>query len=219
MGHILDDGIIAMLNNMNPSAQNTLLGTKLDEALAGVLPSGSVTTAELEDGILSADTAGRAKMATSFFSADATGRGKFADSFVSTEKEVITPFVASAVLTAIAAATPVPIIADAAVPAGKKIYITGILAIVSGATAWADATATIVSVVDTATSPVTALDIAKAGLTGNAVIASLDNANVTLATAISTGVGMTAAKGISVVGDANFAAGSDIKITVFGFIK
>lgn len=71
---------------------------------------------------------------------------------------------------------------------------------------------------DTAGSPVTLLSVAKAQLTGNAVLGALST-GVTLGTLIKTGAGATSEKGLSIAADAVFAAGSDIKITVFGFIS
>ena len=204
MGKVLSDGLIQMLNNCMPAAQVAELGTKLDDALGGVVPSGSIETGELADGILSADAAGRLKMA---------------NSFVTTEKEVVTPFHGVATLTAAAAGTAVPIIADADVPAGKKIYVTGYRVIVNGATAWTDATATKVSIQDSNSSPVLVVDIAKAGLTGNAIINTVGGTNQTLGANIVAGTGLTAAKGLVIKGDANFGAGSDIKVAVFGVIK
>jgi hypothetical protein len=118
-------------------------------------------------------------------------------------------------LTAAAAATPVEILSDAAVGVGKKVYITNLLLSVGGATAWTDVTATVVTIQDTAA--VNAVSVAKAQLTSQAQLGLL-SAGVTLATPIRTGVGLTASKGITVKGDANFAAGSTITVTVTGKI-
>lgn len=123
-----------------------------------------------------------------------------------------------ATLTAAAAATPVHVIPDAQVPAGKKFYLLGFLLSVGGATAWTDTTATIVTLQDTATVPVVAATFAKAQLTSQAQLGPLSG-GVTLSTAVRTGVGLTAAKGLDIAGDAIFAAGSDITVTAFGIIK
>lgn len=121
-------------------------------------------------------------------------------------------------LTAAAAATPVAVIPAAQVPAGKKFYLLGFLLSVGGATAWTDATATVVKLQDTNGTPVVAASIAKAQLTGNAQLGMLST-GVTLGTDVRTGVGLTAAKGLNIVGDAVFAAGSTITVTAFGVIK
>jgi len=129
------------------------------------------------------------------------------------------PFMYTAKLTAIAAGTAVPLVPEAIVPTLEKIYLAGFRANVSGATAWSDITATQVVVADTATLPVSGLTIAKAGLTGNAVIDSYANANTVVGNAILLNTGFTAGKGLSVKADANFGAGSDLYVTVWGYIK
>ena len=47
MGEVLSDGLIEMFNTMSPASQQGLLGTRLDQALGGVLPTGSIGTDEL----------------------------------------------------------------------------------------------------------------------------------------------------------------------------
>lgn len=123
-----------------------------------------------------------------------------------------------ATLTAAAAAAGVEVIPDAQVPAGKKFYPLGALLSVGGTTAWTDVTATILTLQDTAGTPVVAVTYAKAQLTSQAQLV-FGSTGVTLATPVRTGVGLTAAKGLRLAGDANFAAGSDITITAYGVIK
>jgi len=123
------------------------------------------------------------------------------------------PFMYTTAITSAAAATAVPIIPDALVGAGKKVYLTNVLAKVNGATLWA--TTATVAVQDT--SAVAGVTYAVAGLTANAFL-GLNTANVTVAAPVSTGVGFTAAKGISLKGDAN-GTGSDLIVTVTGFIR
>lgn len=124
----------------------------------------------------------------------------------------------TATLTAAAAATPVTVIAASKVAAGKKFYPLGLFLKVNGATAWADATATIVRLKDTNGTPVVFATFAKAQLTGNAILDAVST-GVTLGTAMSLGLGLTAAKGVVVDADAVFGAGSDIVVTVFGIVK
>lgn len=128
------------------------------------------------------------------------------------------PFRKTVTLTAAAAATPVAVVAAGEVTGTKKVFITDFLVSVGGATAWTDVTATVVKLQDTAASPVVAATIAKAQLTANAQLGK-HSIGVTLGTPIRTGVGLTAAKGLNVVADANFAAGDDLSITVVGFIQ
>lgn len=125
------------------------------------------------------------------------------------------PFYARATLTAAAAGTAVHVVPEADVPAGKKILPIDVVLNVSGGTAWTDATATIVKLQDTAGTPVVVATYAKAGLTANAVLGKI-GANITTGVPIKTGVGLTAGKGLDIVSDANFGAGSDIIVSVFG---
>jgi hypothetical protein len=138
-------------------------------------------------------------------------------STIRTELNSMLPFSVSATLTSALAGTVVHIIPVASVPAGKKVYVTDFIIVVNGATAWSDATATLVKIQDTAASPVVGATFAKAGLTGNALIGKT-SASVVLAAPILLGSGFTASKGLDIVGDANFAAGSNIVATVTGYI-
>lgn len=125
------------------------------------------------------------------------------------------PFVATNTLTSAAAATPVVILADAKVPAGKKVYITGFTAQVNGGTLWA--TTATVTIEDTNGTPVVFSTIGVAAL-GAAATIFPSTANVTNGNAFLLGTGGTAAKGIQMVGDAN-GTGSDLVVTIYGFIK
>jgi hypothetical protein len=118
-------------------------------------------------------------------------------------------------LTSVAAGTAVHIVTDAQVDVAEKVFVTDFLLSVNGATAWTDSTGTVVTLQDTAA--VVAATFAKAQLTGNAQLGK-HSTGVTLGTPMRTGVGLTADKGIDVIADSNFDAGSDITITVCGFI-
>jgi len=124
------------------------------------------------------------------------------------------PFRLSAQLTSAAAATPVHVVPAASVGTAEKIYIEKVFLKVGGATAWTDVTATKVQLQDTNGSPVVGMTWLKALLLGNAV--NSDANASTLGAAVVDG--LTAAKGLDFVADANFAAGSTITIIVFGFI-
>lgn len=127
-----------------------------------------------------------------------------------------TPQIFTAILTSAAAATPVHLIPVGSVPTGKKIYISSMLMNVNGATAWTDTTGTKVLLQDTAA--VEALEAAKAQLTGNAAL-SLVSAGITLKNPILQGIGLTVNDGLDIVADHNFAAGSDLYVTVTAYIK
>lgn len=126
------------------------------------------------------------------------------------------PFRKTVKLTSAAATTPVEIIADADVGAGKCVYINSLYANVNGGDAWAG-TGTAVKIQDTDNTPVAAITFAKGKLTANAQLAFLSD-GVTLGDGIKDGTGMTPAKGIEIVGDDAFSAGSDLIVTVTGFI-
>lgn len=123
-------------------------------------------------------------------------------------------FKKTATLTSAAAATPVHLLTDAEVGAGKKVYVSKIYYSVDGETKWA--TTATVTLQDTATSPVVGATVAVAGLTANAMIDEGDT-NVTLAEPIADGDGFTTAKGLDIAGNAN-GTGSDLIVTVFGCI-
>ena len=126
------------------------------------------------------------------------------------------PFRKTVKLTSADATTAVEIIADAAVGTGKCVYITGFYANVNGSDAWAGAGNNVI-VRDRATSPVAAITLAKAQLTTNAQL-MFGSTGVTLGDGIKDGTGMTEAKGLTIVGDGAFTAGSDLIVTITGFI-
>lgn len=127
------------------------------------------------------------------------------------------PFRKTVVLTSAAAGTPVHVLAAASVGTGKTAYISHFILNVDGATAWTDDTALVVNLQDTADVPVVGAVIDKSVLLGNVTLGMFSD-GVTLDVPISQGAGFTATKGIDIVADGNFAAGSDIIITVFGYI-
>jgi hypothetical protein len=121
-------------------------------------------------------------------------------------------------ITSAAAATPVPCLADADVPAGKKAYLLGWHAKVNGATSWATTTSCYVADSSGAGGTgVLFVSMAVAALTGNAFVAD-HSANVTQATAYATNTGTTAAKGLQLACDAN-GTGSSLVVTLFGVTK
>lgn len=153
-----------------------------------------------------------------------TSRGKLNANF--TELYTVTdalqanagiPFRKTTNITSAAAATPIHVLPAATVGAGKKAYITGIILNVSGATAWTDLVGTVVNIQDTANSPIVGAIFDKTALLGNVTL-GIFSAGCALSAPISQGLGFTTAKGIDIAADANFAAGSDIIITIFGYI-
>lgn len=136
------------------------------------------------------------------------------------------PFIATATISAGAAvATPVNILADTEVPAGRKVYITSFRATVNGATAWTAGTSgtvfTKLTLSDTNGTVIPFADILLAALTANAVIHATTS-NVTLKDAYLLNTGGTAAKGLQIAGNSAATTpgvGSDVVVTVSGFIK
>jgi hypothetical protein len=101
--------------------------------------------------------------------------------------------------------------------AGKTFHLVAAFLKVDGATAWTDSSGTIVKVQDTNGTPVVGLTYAKAQLTGNAVLV-LGSTGLTIGDAVSEGTGFTAEKGIDIIADSAFDAGSDIKVTIVGYL-
>lgn len=123
-------------------------------------------------------------------------------------------FKKTATLTSAAAATPVHLLTDAEVGAGKKAYVSKIFFSVDGGVNWG--TTATVTLQDTAASPVVGATVAVAGLVANAMIDE-GNTNVTLAAPVADGAGFTTAKGLDIAGNAN-GTGSNLIVTVFGCI-
>jgi hypothetical protein len=145
----------------------------------------------------------------------ATAGGRLCDSWPAYLSPGI-QFEVTGTLTSAAAATPVILLADSLIPSGKAVYINWWMLTVNGGNAWVDVGATIVKIQDNAA--VAAITFGKAGLTGNAMLVP-GSANTTLAALMVAQSGLTANRGIQIVADAVFGAGSDIKITVGGYIK
>lgn len=124
-------------------------------------------------------------------------------------------FTIEATLTNAESATGKLLFATAKLPSGKKIYVDSFAVLVNGGTAWTDVTATIVKLQDLNGTPVVFATIAKAGLTGNAVLFP-NTANVTLGAGFWSGG--TADKGLTVIADAAFAAGSTLAVRVTGHL-
>jgi len=109
------------------------------------------------------------------------------------------------------------LLADALVPAGKQIYVNYMLVTVNGGTAWT--TGYNVTIQDDAGSPVVAITLATAQLVGNAVL-QLGSTGVTAGAPVLAGTGLTAAKGLWIVGSsASIVAGSPLIAVVGGYIK
>lgn len=127
------------------------------------------------------------------------------------------PFRKTVTLKSADATTAVEIIADAAVGTGKCVYITGFYANVNGGDAWVGA-GNNVTIADTASPAVSAITLAKATALGANAQSMFGSNGVTLGDGIKDGTGMTEAKGLEIVGDGAFTDGSDLIVTITGFI-
>jgi hypothetical protein len=127
------------------------------------------------------------------------------------------PFRKTVTLTAAAAATSVSILTEAEVNGGT-VYIDDAILAVTGATAWTDSSGTVVRLKDTTTSPNVVISYAKAQVTGNATLWPFTT-GATAGAQIKQGAGVAIGKGLVIDADSNFDAGSDIKMTVTGFIS
>ena len=108
-------------------------------------------------------------------------------------------FKKTATLTSAAAATPVHLLTDAEVGAGKKAYVSKVYLSVDGAVDWA--TTATVTLQDTADTPVVGLTAAVAGLKANAMIDE-GNSNV-LWRPLSRTAQIHSGKGLDIAGNAN----------------
>jgi len=118
-------------------------------------------------------------------------------------------------ITSAAAGTAVHCLADADIPSGKKVYLTGFFALVNGGTLWA--TTATCAIQDTNGTPVNFVTIPVADLTANATVGPW-TALVTFGAAFGAGTGGTTAKGLDIKCNAN-GTGSDLIVTVSGIIK
>jgi len=123
-------------------------------------------------------------------------------------------FKKTATLTSANAATPVHVLTDGEVGAGKKAYVSQVFLSVDGETNWG--TTTTIKLQDTAASPVAGATFDATKLLANSMH-QLASSDFTLLAPIADGVGFTTAKGLDIVGNAN-GTGSDLIVTVFGCI-
>lgn len=124
-------------------------------------------------------------------------------------------FMVTGTLQSASASTPVILIEDGLVPAGKKVYLQGFIAKVNGSTNWG--TVGQVKISDNNVSPVGMVTFDAQHLVGNEVF-YLGANHTTPENAYSLGAGGTVGKGLQVFGNTN-GTGSDFVVTVWGVIK
>lgn len=129
-------------------------------------------------------------------------------------------------LTALLAGTAINLLTDSTsvasgglsdVGTGYTVVLEGWRIKVKGTTAWSGGSGTYIQIEDT--SGQTFVRALSAALTSQALL--MDNsANVTLdALYTNTGGRLTTSKGLRIKGDANYGAGSDVQVTVWGYIE
>ena len=101
------------------------------------------------------------------------------------------------------------LLADAKIPTGKHVYVDDISVTVNGGTAWTDTTGTKVELQDTAN--VVFAGLAKAQMTGNAIFYR-GTSGLTVGAGF--WAGGTANKGLQLLADHSFAAGSTLTVRI-----
>ena len=118
-------------------------------------------------------------------------------------------------ISATSAGTLVQLIADAVLAAvsGARFHLEGFKIQNIGATAWSGGSGTVLYIKDS--SNVLYATIAVSALTANCVVYP-NSTGVTLNANYTDDVGATLAKGMKVIADANFGAGSDLVVDIWG---
>lgn len=192
----------------------TGLGTGAGQVGEDELEDGAVTGDKIASGAVTSGKIGALAVGTAALATGGVTNGKLGADAVDAVKAAVYPFNVVATITSAAAATPVSLLADGAVPAGKKVYLQGFVGHVNGGTNWA--TTATVKIQDTNGTPVDFVTMAVAALTGNAIVYP-GTANITSESAFADGTGGTAAKGLQLVGNAN-GTGSDLIVRAWGVI-
>lgn len=207
-------GFAAVLFNLETGTLNNGVITDLALSTTGVTP-GTFSS-------LTVNSTGRITAATNggFVGSSTSPNGSITSAIsgnnIALDLALGTPFYSTAVLTSAAGATPIILVPDTAVPSGKKCFLQGFFATVSGGTAWA--TVTTVSIQDTNGTPTNFITIPVASLTANVFLGIWSGAAITVNASVSTQTGGTVQKGLQVKADVN-GTGSNLVVTVFGWIK
>lgn len=130
----------------------------------------------------------------------------------SAASNAVTPFKQTLAVSA-NATTALTLLADSAVPAGKRAYISTFVVRVNGTNAWS--TNSTLTIQDSAANAFAT--VAATALTSNATVLP-STSGVTLGAPVYLGTGGNVTKGIQLLGTGN-ATGSDAVVTVFGVIK
>lgn len=151
-----------------------------------------------------------------FYPQGSTARSKTYMTTENSGSEPVEYFDVSGTITSAAAATAVNILPDARVGPARKVYLTGGLMRVNGATGWG--TTANVKLQDTNSSAVDFITVLVALLTNAARVDFQPKANITLEDAFSLNTGGTLGKGLQLKGDAN-GTGSDLYVRCWGWLR
>lgn len=128
-------------------------------------------------------------------------------------------FSRTASLQAVNAGTRVPLLAEADLPEGKKVYPLGFFMILNGEVCWEGGTGTTVYIADSGTDLIYRFAAIEAAhlMPGEYLCPNSDG--VTLEAEFGMNLGCRTGKGIDVFADGNFGSGSDLVVTVYGYME
>jgi len=127
-------------------------------------------------------------------------------------------FSRTASISATVAGTRIHLLAEADLPEGKKAFPLGFFMILNGEVSWTGGTGTAIYIADSGTDLIYRLAAIEAAqlVAGNYLCPDSDG--VTLEAECGMNLGCRTGKGIDVLADADFGAGSDLVVTVYGYM-
>lgn len=128
-------------------------------------------------------------------------------------------FSKTARLSALVASTRVHVLAEADIPDGKTIHPLGFFILLDGEVAWTGGSGTTVYIADSGVDLIYRFAAIQATqlVAGNYISPTAEG--VTLEAEFGMSLGCRAGKGIDVLADDNFASGSDLVVTVYGYME
>lgn len=128
-------------------------------------------------------------------------------------------FSATARLTAAAAGSRVHLLGEDKIPLGKTVHPLGFMMVLDGETAWSGEPGTTVYLADSGTDSIYRFAGIPAQLLTSGVFVSPTLEGVILEAEFGMALGCREGKGIDLVADGDFTAGSDLVATVFGYLE
>jgi len=127
-------------------------------------------------------------------------------------------FARTGVLRAALAGTRVAILSESELGAGEKAYPLGFFLALAGEVAWSGGTGSRLYLADSGTDLVYRFASVEARVLAPGNFIGVGAEGVALEAEFGLGLGGRAGKGIDIVADGNFAEGSDLAVTVYGYI-